>query len=56
MEYTILNSNIGYNNNLIVSNLFIFENFIAKFSTLSTTNVSLYLLVISAGALFFYAT
>ena len=56
MEYTILNSNIGYNNNLIVSNPFIFENFIAKFSTLSTTNVSLYLLVISAGALFFYAT
>ena len=56
MEYTILNSNIGYNNNLIVSNPFIFENFIAKFSTLSTTNVSLYLLVVSAGGLFFYAT
>jgi len=56
MEYTILNSNIGYNNNLIISNPFIFENFIAKFSTLSTTNVSLYLLVISAGGLFFYAT
>jgi hypothetical protein len=56
MEYTILNSNIGYNNNLIVSNLFNFENWIAKFSTLSTTNVTLYLLVISAGGLFFYAT
>ena len=56
MEYTILNSNIGYNNNLIVSNPFIFENLIAKFSTLSTINVSLYLLVISAGGLFFYAT
>ena len=56
MEYTILNSNIGYNNNLIVSNPFIFENFIAKFSTLSTTNVIFYLAVISAGVLFFYAT
>jgi hypothetical protein len=51
MEYTILN-----NNNLIVSNLFIFENFITKCSTLSTTNLSLYLLVISAGGLFFYGT
>ena len=56
MEYTILNSNIGYNNNLIVSKLFIFENFIAKFSTLSTTNLSLYLLIISAGGLVFYGT
>jgi hypothetical protein len=56
MEYTILNSNIGYNNNLIVSNLFVFENFITKCSTLSTTNLSLYLLVISAGGLFFYGT
>jgi len=55
MEYTILNSNMGYNN-FIVANPFVIENFIPKFSTLSIINVTFYLLVISAVGLSFYVT